>query len=198
MLLVLWISATPFFSHWLNWQVTSASLPDVCEVGDQVDAVILLGGTPSSRIVRALKLYRAGEAPRIVITGGNLPWDNATVSEAERVAKQLVDLGAPRSALVLEGKSRNTRENAVRTAAIFAQRGWRNGLLVTSSTHMPRALAAFRKVGLEVSAAPTELPGPASFRNILDMLPDAEALARTTFAIRELVGLYAYRFRGWA
>ena len=197
MLSVLWISSTPLFSGWLNWQVASAVLPDACEMQEQSDAVILLGGTPSSRIVHALKLYRAGKAPRIVITGGNSPWDNARASEAQRVAEQLVELGAPRSALVLETESRNTRENAVGVAALFAKRGWENGLLVTSSTHMRRALAAFRKVGLDVSAAPTELPGAASLRNILDVLPDAEALAKTTFAIRELVGLYVYRYRGW-
>ena len=51
MLLVLWISVTPLFSHWSNWQEASASLPDVCQLGDQRDAVNLLGGTPSSRIV---------------------------------------------------------------------------------------------------------------------------------------------------
>ena len=185
----LWISATPLFADWLSWQVASAALPDACEMREQSDAVILLGGTPSSRIVHALKLHRAGKAPRILIT--------ARASEAQRVANQLVELGAPRSALVLETKSRNTRDNAVGVAALFAKRGWEKGLLVTSSTHMRRALAAFRKVGLAVSAAPTEFPGPASLRNILDVLPDAEALAKTTFAIRELVGLYVYRYRGW-
>jgi len=189
MLSVLWIASTPLFSDWLNWQVASAALPDACEIREQSDAVILLGGTPSSRIVHALKLHRAGKAPRILIT--------ARASEAQRVANQLVELGAPRSALVLETKSRNTRDNAVGVAALFAKRGWEKGLLVTSSTHMRRALAAFRKVGLAVSAAPTEFPGPASLRNILDVLPDAEALAKTTFAIRELVGLYVYRYRGW-
>jgi len=185
----LWISATPLFANWVSWQVASAALPDACDMREQSDAVILLGGTPSSRIVHALKLHRAGKAPRILIT--------ARASEAQRVANQLVELGAPRSALVLETKSRNTRDNAVGVAALFAKRGWEKGLLVTSSTHMRRALAAFRKVGLAVSAAPTDLPGPASLRNILDVLPDAEALAKTTFAIRELVGLYVYRYRGW-
>ena len=36
------------------------------------------------------------------------------------------ELGARRSALVLDSKSRNTRENAARAAAIFAKRGWRD------------------------------------------------------------------------
>jgi uncharacterized SAM-binding protein YcdF (DUF218 family) len=53
------------------------------------------------------------------------------------VADFLVELGAPRSALVLETSSRTTRENAVNTASAFKEHGWRDGILVTSSAHMP-------------------------------------------------------------
>jgi uncharacterized SAM-binding protein YcdF (DUF218 family) len=197
MLLVLWITATPIFSAWLNWHTATACSRDERKNDSQSDAIILLGGTPISRILHALALYQDGKAPLIVITGGNLPWQDTGTSEAQRVANRLVKLGAPRSALILETKSRNTRENAVGTSAIFTKRGWKKGLLVTSSTHMPRALAAFRKAGIEVAAAPTDCAGVPRIRNILDILPDVEALARTTFAIKELFGFYVYQSRGW-
>jgi uncharacterized SAM-binding protein YcdF (DUF218 family) len=119
-LFVLWMSATPVFAKWLNWRVASQVRPSVSlETLPNRDALILLGGTPCYRIVQTLRLYRAGKAPRIIITAGNLPWQRRLVSEAQRVADLLVELGALRSALVLEDASRTTRENAVNTAAIL-------------------------------------------------------------------------------
>ena len=73
------------------------------------------------------------------------------------MADLLVKLGAPRSALILETKSRTTRGNAVNTATILREHDWRSGLLVTSGAHMPRALAAFQKVGLGVVPAVMEI-----------------------------------------
>ena len=85
------------------------------------------------------------------------------------------------------------------TAAIFKEHGWRNGLLVTSGVHMPRAVAAFRKAGLDVTPAATDVhAGHPRFTSLLDLLPDAGALARTTLAIKEIIGLCVYRYRGWA
>jgi uncharacterized SAM-binding protein YcdF (DUF218 family) len=147
----------------------------------------------------ALRIYRANKAPLIVISGGNLPWQEAVVSESQLIADLLVELGVSRSSLVLEPGSRNTRENAVNTATLFKQHGWRTGLLVTSGAHMPRALAAFQKLGLDVTPAATDIYArPLQFVSLVDILPQAGALARTTSAIKEMAGLCLYRFRGWA
>src|SRR4029450_9892104 len=101
-LTALWIAATPFFADWINWRLGS-QVPSVSlEALPRSDAVILLGGTPVSRITCALRLYRAGKAPFIVITGGNPPGQRAVVPEAQRVADFLVEIGAPRAALILE------------------------------------------------------------------------------------------------
>ena len=146
-LVALWIAATPVFANWLNWRLESQFPPVNVEKLPQSDVVILLGGVgldlynPANRIMHALQIYRAGKAPLIVYSGGN--------------ADPLVELGVPRSALILETESRNTRENAINTAAIFKAHGWRNGILVTSAAHMPRALAAFQRVGLNVVPAAT-------------------------------------------
>ena len=119
--------------------------------------------------------------------------------ESQLIADLLVELGVPRSALILETGSRTTRENAVNTAAIFKEHGWRNGLLVTSGVHMPRALATFQKVGLSLVPAATDIyAGPPRLDTLLDVVPDAGALARTASAVKEIIGLCVYRFRGWA
>jgi uncharacterized SAM-binding protein YcdF (DUF218 family) len=188
-LVALWIAATPFFANWLDWRLESQFPPVKVETLPQSDAVVLLGGfgldfdNPANRIMHALHVYRAGKAPLIVYSGG--------------YADPLVELGVPRAVLILDTESRNTRENALNTAEMFKARGWRSGILVTSAAHMPRALAAFQRVGLKVVPATTGA-GPPQFDGRLDLQMDNEALWRTTKAIKEIVGLLIYRFLGWA
>jgi hypothetical protein len=49
-----------------------------------------------------------------------------------------------------------------------------------------------------VPAVTNTYDGPPQVVSLLDLLPDAKALARTTSAIKEMIGLCVYRFRGWA
>ena len=197
-LAILWIAATPLFANWLDVRLESRVPHVSLRTLPQSDAVIVLGGATDSRIMYAWRIYGAGKAPVILISGGHLPWETV-VPEARRMAEILVELGVPRSALILETGSRTTRENAVNTAALFKEHGWRNGLLVTSGYHMPRALAAFKKVGLNVTpAAPDINSEPIKFDSLLDLLPNAWALSWTTSTIKEMIGLCVYRYRGWA
>ena len=104
----------------------------------------------------------------------------SSARDAEVSGDRLVGLGVPRSALILETESRNTRENAINTAAVFRSHSWRNGLLVTSSIHMPRALAAFRRVGLRVTPAATGMQSaPHQLDDLLEFRMDKEALLRS-------------------
>ena len=110
----------------------------------------------------------------------------------------LADLGVPPEAILLEGRSRNTRENALYTAEILSAEGIDRVLLVTSALHMPRALATFRAAGIDAEPAPTDfevMPEPA---HLMRWLPDAEALSDSTRALKEYVGWWVYRWRGWA
>ena len=76
---------------------------------------------------------------------------------------------------------------------------WRTALLVTSGAHMPRALAAFQHAGIDVTPAATDIRVVYPlYSSALDFLPDASALAQTTDAIKEWIGLVAYRAWGWA
>jgi len=213
-LLGLWIAATPVVANWLNFNLESQFPPLSVQMLPQSDVVIVLGGVlgqpspphvaadlgdPADRIIHALRIYRSGKAPLIVVSAGNLPWHASAVSEAQLIADFLVELGVPRSALILEPQGSTTRENAVKTAAIFKKHGWRSSLLVTSGAHMPRALAAFQKVGLDATPAATDIhAGSPQSVGLFGLLPDARALARTTAAIKEMIGLCVYRLRGWA
>jgi len=150
------------------------------------------------RLIHAARLYRASRAPLIIMSGGNVVRDDRYEDESIAAADMMVELGVPRSALATETRSRNTYENAVETARVLREKGLRRVLLVTSASHMPRAMAVFRSQDIDSVAQPThvisvevEKPGP------LRWLPDAEFLQHSQLAIKEYLGFFVYRWRGW-
>jgi uncharacterized SAM-binding protein YcdF (DUF218 family) len=110
----------------------------------------------------------------------------------------LEEWGVPGEAILLEGASRNTHENAVLSRPLLVEHGLQRVLLVTSAMHMPRALATFESAGIDAIPAATDYPVILrDRRSLMDFLPQALALSRTTDAIKEYVGYAYYRSRGW-
>ena len=160
------------------------------------DAIVLLGGGYDDRVWHAGRLYHAGKAPLIIVTGG-LVWDGPAFSAARVMRIQLRALGVPDHAIIIESDSRNTRQNALFTAELAAPLGIERVLLVTSAWHMPRAVATFGRTALNV--IPGSPPARRVLTNpwILEILPNATDLSDSTTALREYLGLVVYRLRGW-
>ena len=152
----------------------------------------------ADRLVHAVALYKAGKAQYVLVSGGSPFGDR---SEAEQMRDLLGIMGVPSNAVILEPTSRNTHENAVNSSRLLQDRGWSDILLVTSAFHMRRAEALFRaQGGLTVTPAPTDFQRRVSTSTVLpDWLPvpGVSNLYRTTHAIHEILGLIAYRWRGW-
>ncbi len=207
-LAVVWLGvwSLPMASDWLRGTLES-QFPAV-EIADlpQVDAIVVLGGgvTPPSmgsdmpnleggadRVWFGARLFHAGKAPLVVLSGGSDP-EYSAFSEAESMALFMVTLGVERDVLLLESASRNTSQNAVFTAALLAERGINRILLVTSALHMPRAAARFEEAGMIVIPAPTDhevLLRPGWQR----WLPDTGALDGSARAMKEWVGFWVGR-----
>lgn len=92
----------------------------------------------------------------------------------------------------LEIQSRNTLENAVRSAAVLSEVPIGHVYLVTTAWHMPRAAASFRHAGLTVTAAPTGFTAP-SIPVLTDFFPSAGALRDSYWALHERLGHVYYR-----
>jgi uncharacterized SAM-binding protein YcdF (DUF218 family) len=156
---------------------------------------LLLGKRKASA---ALLLYRAGKGEVLIVAGGNQPWSPSEQPEAESIQTLLLEWGVPVSAIVLEGTSRNTRENAVNSRALLEKLDCNRPLLVTSAAHMVRSVAAFEKLGVDVFAVSADVRViRKSTLAVLDFLPDAVALLMTTDAMREWLGRRVYEWRGW-
>lgn len=212
----LWVGvwATPAVADWLCGTLEQRFPPVAAASLPQADAIVVLGGgmevaypprlhpdlnAGADRVWHAARLYHAGRAPRVVVSGGGLPWRRAMQSEAQAMQALLERLGVPPEAILREGASSNTRDNARESARLLARHGLGSVLLVTSAQHMPRALASFRAAGVEAVAAATDHEvveaGP---RTLLHYLPSAAALECSSRALKEHLGLLVYRLRGWA
>jgi uncharacterized SAM-binding protein YcdF (DUF218 family) len=203
----LWLWSTPAASLALRSHIESQH-PDVPVASMQTaDAIVVLGGSvrpPDSparlvdlaggadRVWHAARLYNAGKAPLILLSGGSDP-AYSVMSEAQAMQVFLRDLGVPDSAMLLEQESRNTRQNAENSARLLHQRGFNRILLVTSALHMERARREFESRGLEVIPAVIDReagePPPMPWR----YLPDADALSASARALKELVGQLVVR-----
>ena len=174
-----------------------------------VDAIVVLGGFTGGgeseqaivelndgvdRLFHGMRLYRAGKAPHVLLVGGAV---RGRLAEARVMAGLLAESGISRDVMLLEDKSRNTRENALNSLEIMHKKDIKKILLVTSAFHMRRAQAVFEKLGLNVVPAATDYQVEEYEPSILDLVPDAEALLMTTLGIKEYLGWWVYRFRGW-
>jgi uncharacterized SAM-binding protein YcdF (DUF218 family) len=209
-----WLYAwsTPVVSDVVRASLEGAFANEPVEALPSADAIVLLGGgvdpmpadwpyadlnSGADRVWHAARVYHAGKAPVVVVSGGRVPGREDRVSEAEAMRALLVDLGVPADAIVLEDRALSTRENAVFVAEELQRLGAGDVLLVTSALHMPRALASFAGLGLNPQPAPTDFSDRLPPDDIVRWLPDAQSLARSTAALREYLGLWVYRWRGW-
>ena len=202
----LWIWSTPLASYLLQNQMESAYPPLSIEVVPNAEAIVVLGGAvglPSmgfpyanlgpaaDRVWHAARLYQAGKAPWVVLSGG-ADLSLAQESEAKAMAGFIKDLGVPNLALILEEQSRTTSQNASMTATLLKERNITHHiLLVTSALHMERAKRLFEKRGFQVEAIATDHEATARPVGPLAYLPDAEALSNSARAMKELVGRVA-------
>jgi uncharacterized SAM-binding protein YcdF (DUF218 family) len=207
------------FATWISRSLESQNLPTELP---KADAIVVLGGAThpqmpprpwvevneaGDRVLYAAKLFREGKAPRIILSGGRIDWkDGGPQSEADDMQQMLVTMGVPATALLLDPASLNTRENAVNVQAILQRTGLKKILLVTSAIHMPRSKLIFKKLGMDVIPAPTDfrtITEKISFwqrsteAKILALMPEADELNLTTYALKEYVGIWIYRLRGW-
>lgn len=209
----IWLWSTPVFSDWLRLSLEGRYPMLSAEQAPQASAIVVLGGAFShrqewpypnmssnaDRYWHGARLYHAGRAPLVILSGGRMPGRGPGLTDAGAGALFLADLGVPAEAIVIEERALTTRGNAVEVAEVLRDRGIDDFLLVTSALHMRRSEAAFRAVGLDPIpvAADFQVATPVR-RDLRRWLPNASSLANASRAAHEQVGYRIYRLRGWA
>jgi uncharacterized SAM-binding protein YcdF (DUF218 family) len=149
-----------------------------------VDAIVVLGaaqydGTPSpqlqARLDQALELYRAGDAPLVVVTGGNQPGDRFT--EAEASAAYLVERGVPEDAILQEGEGASTWESLDGVADLLEPLDLHEVLLVSDPFHLLRSRLIAEEVGLEAYTSPSSGGPVQGAENVVKHLKEAAGIS---------------------
>jgi len=118
---------------------------------------------------------------KIIFTGYEGKTD---ISNAQMNAMLAEELNVSRSSLLINPLPKDTKEEALFTKSIVGDAPF---ILVTSATHMPRAMMLFKSLGMHPIAAPTAYY-TTEFRGWL-RAPNVRSLYLSTIALHEYVGI---------
>ncbi len=152
LLLVLWLAGV---AGWIVW------------VGERneaqpADAIVVLGAAaydakPSpvleERLNHALDLYRDGYAKTLIFTGGY--GTGARFSESQVARRYALRHDVPEDAILIETRSRNTRDNLIEARRLMADHGLHSVIVVSDPLHMARAMRLCGQLGIRAYGSST-------------------------------------------
>ena len=192
----------PLESRFPQWDAARGAPDGIVVLGGPIDPDLSIAhNTPvirsaADRIVAAVALAHRYPNARIIFSGGSADLIANDAREADYAGQIFESLGIAKDRLIMERRSRNTYENAVFSRAIASPKQGERWLLVTSAYHMPRAVGLFRKAGFAVEPYPVDWRVGRGAADILSFSNVAvDGLGRTDIAVREWIGLLAYRLR---
>jgi uncharacterized SAM-binding protein YcdF (DUF218 family) len=202
---VLYALSTPFIASVLQMAAGAERPVDAAQL-KSAQAIVILGGglrieAPEyggdtlgrlslERVRYGARLARSTGLP-VLVTGGRPVFAKRSEAEVMRDALEQ-EFNVP--VRWVEGKARDTRENARNAAAILLPLEIRRVALVMHGFDVRRAVLEFSEAGLDVIAAPTLLPHP-RLEVLGDVLPQATALQGSYYGLYELAGLLVRELR---
>lgn len=197
-----WLIATPFVGSLLltpleyRYPVSSSYPP--------VEYVVVLGSSYSPRegvpvtaaidehgfrrAVEGLRLQRLIPGSRLVVSGGAL---TAGREPATGSALLVGSLGLPQQSIIRLTRPLDTRSEAAEIAALTRGAPF---IVVTSASHMPRAMEYLRRAGSQPYAAPTGHRTHRRGFHPASLLPSSYGLRMSEEAIHEYLGWIALLF----
>jgi uncharacterized SAM-binding protein YcdF (DUF218 family) len=192
----------PLEQRFPPWDAARGAPDGVVVLGASIDTDLSVAHgaavvrSAADRIIAAAALARRYPSARIVFSGGSASLLSNDAREADYAGAIFESLGIAKTRLIMERRSRNTLENAEFSKALVAPKAGERWLLVTSAYHMPRSVGLFRKAGFVVEPYPVDWrvggrDDLLTFSNIA-----VDGFGRTDIAVREWIGLVAYRATG--
>ena len=103
---------------------------------------------PVIRLMEGIRIYRKFPGSRLLLSGGS-GFD--LISEAEMMARVAREMGVPDRDIILESKSKDTRDEALFIKPMVGNEPF---VLVTTASHIPRSMALFKKLGMNPIPSP--------------------------------------------
>lgn len=194
------------------WEVPQKSIEQIAKtnVGVLLTGGLLNADVPynenlhlhyaGDRLWQTLQLYRKGKIQNIIITGGDISiLSKKKITEIDLARDFLIANGVPSEHIILEKRARNTHENAAYTKEIIkAKFSDKPVVLITSAFHMKRALACFRKEGIDCQTYPSHIMANHASIDLTDLLPNSGTFGLSETIAKEIIGLLVYKVTGYA
>jgi len=133
------------------------------------------------RDIEGIILHRHIKNSKIIFTGYEGFTDTPSSTMNSRLA---ISLGVEVEDIIQNPKPKDTKEEAIFTKSIVGDRPF---ILVTSATHMPRAMMIFQNLGMHPIPAPTDFVKSKGYDPL--SAPNIVALYRSNRAIHEYMGI---------
>lgn len=181
---------------------------------NSADGIVVLSGTrhippgnseiiewlDPDRFIAGIELYRAEKAKNLIFTGGINPFYKNLPPEGDIYINEAVSMGIPREDIFTTNEVFNTFQEAKEIRKLLYKKinsRRKRIILVTSAFHMRRAKGIFEREGIDVIPYPVDFKSSKSLypslRNPLKWIPNVHYLAKSSSAIREIIGRIFYR-----
>jgi len=150
-----------FICGWLIYPFILQGMANFLVVQDQLekaDAILVLAGDANGeRTAQAVALYKAGWAPKIIMSGGPAVWN---LTYAQNMRNQAQFLGVQPKDIFIQDKSESTYEDIKYSLPLLENMGMKKLILVSSPYHMRRMTLVARKMynpkGIKVIPYPVQ------------------------------------------
>ncbi|MEW5801116.1 MAG: ElyC/SanA/YdcF family protein [bacterium] len=150
-----------------------------------------LDGESLVRLIEGIRIYRGHKGSKLILSGG-IVFD--PVPNAEIMARVAREIGVHKNDIIIESQSRDTQDEARLIKPIVKNDRF---ILVTSASHMRRAMAMFKKQGMNPVPAPTgHMAKDEHGLNPCAFFPGAGSLYKAEKGFYEYLGIAWAKLRG--
>ena len=139
----------------------------------------ILGQDPSLmlrlRLDEAIKLYEAGYAPTIIVSGAQGPDEG--ISEAASMKAYLLNHGIPAERILLEDQSFNTYQNLANSHKIMQVNSFRTAVIVSNASHIRRSLLLAQNLGIQATGSPAPMASSSPYLTTKQYVREGAAVA---------------------
>jgi len=147
----------------------------------------MIGEGGLKRILEGIIIHNKIKDSKIIFTGFAA---TASVTTADMNARLSLALGIDKDEMLIDGGPKDTQEEALFMKSIVGDKPF---ILVTSASHMPRAMILFEGLGLNPVPAPTDFHK--SKFNGYFVLPSFNAFSKSNSAMYEYIGTLWVKLR---
>ena len=195
------LAGSPYLGTWLLG-ILERPFYAYEQPAEALDALVLLGGgtglspggrpalgTHGDRITRPAVLFHEGLVGTLVTTGRSITEEGVDRILSRETSELWQAMGVPADRIVEVPEPRTTREELAAVAALAKQHAeWQRIGLSSSASHLARAMAEARAVGLDPIPVPSDFRSGKLIRSPLYLVPQGRGFRDVQTALWEFLG----------